>query len=332
MARRAPRLLLALAVVLPACGSGTSHPVPTPKGPSRVQPTLATSPGLPSPTPRVEPSQGPPPAASPAPEPSPSARPPAFLPDPDTPIPAAAGSLASLLARTTVALDASIRRWTNDRGAFGAPPKALVLQALLQQRIYRVLGRDAALAGRVVDALPARLRVEAHTISAAVARLFSLVTPVPSAAPFRTQPPEPAGALIGYYREAERRFGVNWEVLAAVNFVESKFGRVRSTSTAGAQGPMQFLPPTWAAYGLGGDVHDPHDAILGAANYLRSSGAPQDVRRALFAYNHAEAYVDAVLLYAGQMRRDPRAYFEYYTWQVFVLTTGGDVRITGPGT
>ena len=105
----------------------------------------------------------------------------------------------------------------------------------------------------------------------------------------------PADRLLAYYREAERRFGVPWHVLAAVNFVETAFGKVRSRSTAGAQGPMQFLPATWRAYGLGGDVDDPRDAILGAANLLRSSGAPGDLRRALYAYNHSTLYVDAVL-------------------------------------
>ena len=98
---------------------------------------------------------------------------------------------------------------------------------------------------------------------------------------FRTGPAEPADRLLGYYREAQRRFGVHWQVLAAVNFVESAFGKLRSASTAGAQGPMQFLPATWRAYGLGGDVHDPHDSILGAANYLRASGASANLRRAL---------------------------------------------------
>jgi membrane-bound lytic murein transglycosylase B len=66
------------------------------------------------------------------------------------------------------------------------------------------------------------------------------------------------------------------------NYAESKFGRVVSASSAGAQGPMQFIPSTWAAYGLGGDVHDPHDAILGAANYVHASGAPGNYRVALF--------------------------------------------------
>ncbi len=82
---------------------------------------------------------------------------------------------------------------------------------------------------------------------------------------------------------------------------------------------------------MGGDIHDPHDAILGAANYLRRSGAPGDYRHALFAYNHAWPYVDGVLLYARLMRRDIRNYFAMYNWQVFVLTTMGSVRLTGPG-
>jgi membrane-bound lytic murein transglycosylase B len=94
---------------------------------------------------------------------------------------------------------------------------------------------------------------------------------------------------------------------------------------------MQFIPSTWAAYGMGGDVHDPHDAILGAANYLHSSGSPSDDRRALFAYNHSTAYANATLRYASQMRRDPRNFYAYYSWQVFVLTTSGDRRLTGPG-
>jgi soluble lytic murein transglycosylase-like protein len=137
--------------------------------------------------------------------------------------------------------------------------------------------------------------------------------------------------LLRHYRAAQRRFGVPWPVLASVNFVESAFGRVRSNSTAGAQGPMQFIPSTWAAYGMGGNVRDPHDAIMGAANYLRSSGAPSDLRGALYAYNPSSRYVDAVLAYTNRMRRDTRAYFAYYAWQVFERDRDGARRITGPG-
>jgi membrane-bound lytic murein transglycosylase B len=94
---------------------------------------------------------------------------------------------------------------------------------------------------------------------------------------------------------------------------------------------MQFLPSTWAAYGMDGDVRDPRDAIVGAANYLHANGAPGDLRAALFAYNRSTAYVDAVLAYSERMRADPFAFAEYYDWQVFIATVTGDRRLTGPG-
>ncbi|HEX8099821.1 MAG TPA: transglycosylase SLT domain-containing protein [Actinomycetota bacterium] len=206
----------------------------------------------------------------------------------------------------------------------------MVLQALFQQRIYRLLMRDPRLARRVVRLLPSSLRGSAIANVEAGSKLLSLVTPIKTPAAFETGPPEPAGLLLRWLKQAGRRFGVAWEVLAAVMYVESKFGRVKAVSTAGAQGPMQFLPSTWARYGLGGDVRDPHDAILGAANYLRASGAPGDYRGALYAYNHAAAYVDGVLLYANEMRKEERSFFAYYNWQVFVVTTKGDKRLTGP--
>src|SRR5207244_12362386 len=134
-------------------------------------------------------------------------------------------------------------------------------------------------------------------------RLSALTPPLPARAIKIGRAP-PATSLLSVYREAERRFHVPWDVLAAVNFVESKFGKLRSASAAGAQGPMQFMPATWRRYGLGGDVDDARDAILGAANYLRASGAPHDLRRALHAYNPSPLYVDAVLRYARTRRPD----------------------------
>jgi len=103
-------------------------------------------------------------------------------------------------------------------------------------------------------------------------------------------------------------------LLAAVNLVESAFGRLRNDSVAGAQGPMQFIPATWRAYGLGGNVQDPHDAILGAANYLHANGAPADEARALLHYNPSPLYVTAVMGYAKVIRRDPRGLFALYAW------------------
>jgi soluble lytic murein transglycosylase-like protein len=257
----------------------------------------------------------------------PSPEPEVFAPDPDAPIPTRPAELAAELVTVTEALRGSIDQWTKAERA----PRVLVLQALYQQRIYGTLARDADLRSRVLDRLPQSLRGMARANATAGAKLVSLVTPISKPSAFLTARPERAEVLRGWFEEAEARFGVDWELLAAVMYVESKFGRVRSASTAGAQGPMQFIPSTWAGYGLGGDIHDPHDSILGAANYLHASGAPEQERKALYAYNHAWEYVDAIQSYADQIRKDPRNYYAYYHWQVFVLTTDGPVRLTGPG-
>lgn len=232
----------------------------------------------------------------------------------------------------TAALRASVAEWVESgRTTERRPPWRVTLQALYQQRAYRLLARRPRLAERTIALLDGAMQREALANTTAGARLRSLVTPLKPPVRLKTGPAEPAGTLLRYYRRAQRRFGVEWEVLAAVNYVETKFGRVRSSSSAGAQGPMQFLPSTWDAYGLGGDIDDPRDAILGAANYLHASGAPRDYRSALYAYNHSDAYVDAVLLYARRMKARPQSYYGYWAWQVFVITTEGDVRLTGPG-
>ena len=100
------------------------------------------------------------------------------------------------------------------------------------------------------------------------------------------------------------QYGVRWEVLAAINEIETDYGRNLNISSAGALGWMQFMPPTWEAYGVdanGDGVKDPFnpvDAIFAAARYLRAAGADTDIRRAVFAYNHADWYVDSVLMRA----------------------------------
>ena len=111
----------------------------------------------------------------------------------------------------------------------------------------------------------------------------------------------PPHFLVPIYMEAGRRYHVPWPVLAAINAVESDYGRDLSTSTAGAIGWMQFEPGTWKEYGRAVDGHsvpnpyDPRDAIFSAARYLAAAGAAKDVPRAIFAYNHASWYVDMVL-------------------------------------
>jgi hypothetical protein len=110
--------------------------------------------------------------------------------------------------------------------------------------------------------------------------------------------------LLPIYQAAGMQYGIRWEVLAAINEIETDYGRNLNISSAGAVGWMQFMPPTWAMYGVdanGDGVKDPFnpvDAIFAAARYLRAAGGDQDIRRAVFAYNHADWYVDSVLMRA----------------------------------
>ena len=144
---------------------------------------------------------------------------------------------------------------------------------------------------------------------------------------WRIQPPAPAEELLGYYRDAQAATGVGWNYLAAINFVETRFGSIAGTSTAGAQGPMQFMPATWAGYGQGGDVTAPRDAIMAAGRYLAANGFAGDPGRAIFAYNHADEYVRAVSDYAAVLAADPSTFGHYYLWDVYYFTTAGDVLL-----
>jgi hypothetical protein len=117
--------------------------------------------------------------------------------------------------------------------------------------------------------------------------------------------------LIPIYNAAANHYRLGedgWSYLAAINEIETDFGRNLNTSSAGAQGWMQFMPGTWATYGVDAnhdgkrDPYDPEDAIFAAANYLRANGAPQNWHDAIYAYNHAEWYVDDVTIQAKQYR------------------------------
>ena len=253
-------------------------------------------------------------------------------PAPSAPIPSEPRRVAAALVAAHERVRAAVAEWRSAGRPLGRPPRALELEALYQQRLYIALSDRPVLARTVLTRLPVGLRDDARDFVAARRALLRLAPPTSRPLrSFRTGPPTPAGRLLTFYREAQRRFGVPWEVLAAVHFVETRFGRMRSQSSAGAQGPMQFLPATWRAYGLDGDIHDPRDAILAAANYLRASGAPRRMWRALYAYNHSPLYVEAVLRYARRIRVDETAFYALYSWQVFIRTPSGLRRITGPG-
>ena len=249
-------------------------------------------------------------------------------PPPNEPLPRTSTETAQALVDTTARLRFEIDAW---RAAGAAKPtEDVTLDALYQQRIYRLLSRETTLARATFPKLAPALAGFARDIVTAHRELVAITPPL-SLRAIRVGPAAPPGDLLRFYREGQRRFGVPWNILAAVNFVESAFGKLRSASAAGARGPMQFMPSSWRAYGLGGNVHDPHDAILGAANYLRAAGARRSINRALHAYNPSGLYVDAVLRYAHQIAADPRTFYDFYSWQVYVKTSSGSVRLTGPG-
>ena len=126
-----------------------------------------------------------------------------------------------------------------------------------------------------------------------------------------TVEPIPGSEYMDLYRASARDygFGPDWYILAAVGEVESDHGRNMGPSSAGAMGPMQFLPSTWETSGVDGNgdglanIMDPEDAIPAAAGYLKIGGAPQDWYRALYSYNHADWYVKKVLAVAEAYRR-----------------------------
>jgi hypothetical protein len=205
------------------------------------------------------------------------------------------------------------------------PAADLPALARRQQAAYRALSARPEALPRVLARLPEALRPVAQANVDAGAELRAMTKPKTDLPPWRILTPPPPEELQRYYQEAEAATKVPWAYLAAVHLVETRMGRIRGTSTAGAQGPMQFLPSTWARWGGGGDINDPRDAILAAGRYLQSSGAPGDLHRALFAYNHSEHYVRAVTLYAQLIQADPRAYLAYHAWQVYYITPRGDL-------
>lgn len=129
----------------------------------------------------------------------------------------------------------------------------------------------------------------------------SLTGAVRNLAGLLTNGNRPPSFLIPIYMQAGKRYGIPWTVLAAINAVESDYGRDLSTSSAGALGWMQFEPGSWREYGVSADgrhnpnPYDPRDAIFAAARYLKAAGGSQNIARAVYAYNHAGWYVDMVM-------------------------------------
>ena len=198
-----------------------------------------------------------------------------------------------------------------------------------QQQLYRVLSANRGWADETIAAVDesirpavelnwdARLNLSALVSSGSLSRILPA---------WRISAPLPADELISYYQAAETETGVPWEYLAAINLVETRMGRIEGLSTAGATGPMQFLPSTWAECCEGDPTVD-RDAILGAAVYLTIRGAPENMTGALRGYNNSTRYVNAVTAYATVLEADPAAYAGYHAWDVYFLSEAGLIRM-----
>ena len=166
--------------------------------------------------------------------------------------------------------------------------------------------RAALLVVVLAAALLAGAAARADTFTVVPTPLVTSLAPDAAA----TQAPLPYAELLSLWQQAGAQYGVPWQVLAAINKIESNFGRNMGPSSAGAIGWMQFMPSTWMRWGVdanGDGIADPwnaSDAIFSAARYLAAAGAPADLYRAVFAYNHADWYVREVLSLADLYQTD----------------------------
>lgn len=289
--RAAPLALAAIMVALAGCSA--SHPT---SAPGAVTPTSAAAPPA-SPT-RVMPADAG----------TPGGAQPLLASDP------------AQLADDLVADERALRDP-------GTPEPALTAAAHREQAAYRAIGHHPEWDATTRPRIPAEL-TEVYDRNVDARRQLTALTPVRDTLPaWRIEPPAPADELLNDYHQAESESGVSWNYLAAINFIETRFGSIVGASTAGAQGPMQFLPSTFAGYGQGGDIHSPRDSILAAGRYLAANGFANDRDRAIYGYNHASEYVHAVDQYAALIGADPATFTAYYRWDVYCRTTAGDVLL-----
>ncbi len=195
-----------------------------------------------------------------------------------------------------------------------------------QQMLYRHLGRNSSwrpILWKVVpDALAPFLELQLQgRISIAGIPGGNPPKNVPA---WRIIDPLPADELLSLYEQASAETGIDWAFLAAINLLETGFGRIAGVSTAGAQGPMQFLPTTWEEVSTG-DINDPFDAIPAAALYLVRRGGPEDMERALWGYNNSDSYVEAVSAYAELFRTDITSYYAAHAWEIHYSSADGDL-------
>lgn len=232
------------------------------------------------------------------------------------PVPPAVAATPTELAAQLVEAERALR-------AEATSAEAAAVYGHRQQRIYRALIHDPTTLAAVRAALPPDIGEIVDTNVFATQQIAGTVTRARRTVPaWRIVAPAPAEELQSLYRAAESEYGVPWHVLAAIHLVETRMGRLRGTSPAGARGPMQFIPETWARFGEG-SIESNADSIRAAARHLVAHGAPANTRKALWHYNPTDKYGNAVLGYSSLMADQAGAYTGYYHWQVYYRTVRG---------
>jgi len=271
----------------PEGASTTPEPTPTETTPEPEPTATATTPEPPAPPAPAQPEPAPQPAQpAPQPQPEPAA------PQPQAPAPAEETTSREKASEKSAARKRAKERAERKKGKRTEDERTA-------ERQERRPGTSANPRPEVEDPAP--------TAPASP-------TSQPATTPNETLAPNAVGVpnffidrfrippfLLPIYQAAGTQYGVRWEVLAAINEIETDYGRNLNISSAGALGWMQFMPATWASYGVDAnldgkaDPYNPVDAIFAAARYLRAAGAEQDLRKAIWAYNHADWYVADVI-------------------------------------
>ena len=195
-----------------------------------------------------------------------------------------------------------------------------------QQMLYRHIARNPDWILPLWEIVPDELfaTVERHVTARQAISSLSTAEPGGNVPAWEIIEPLPADELLALYRQASEATGIDWAYLAAINLLETGFGRIDGISIAGAQGPMQFLPTTWEEVS-DGDIRDPYDAIPAAARYLVRRGGPEDMQRALWGYNNSDYYVTSISAYADLFRADLANFYAAHQWEIHYSSSAGDL-------
>ena len=196
--------------------------------------------------------------------------------------------------------------------AQGTTPSGSHAKRRAHERTSGAAGGEATGAGEGSAANGVRGKHRAPSPSALTPSLpFSLQSSIGGLPGFFIESFQIPPFLLPIFQAAGTAYGIPWQVLAAINEVETDYGRDLSVSSAGAEGWMQFLPSEWAQYGVDAngdgfkDPYNPADAIFAAARYLRAAGGNTNIKAAVFSYNHSQAYVESVMLRAQLLGGTP---------------------------